>query len=241
VIYSVVDSRNGSRRGVRLAMCGWVGGGRRNIDAMLHSPLKKCFFFFLLFLTFFFSFYFSPPRTDSAATAAALALAGVGDEDLLGGLAALGPEGLDLLDGVHALDDLPEDDVLAVEPGGLGGAQEELASVGVGAGVGHGKDSRASVLQLEVLILELHSVDGLAASAVPGSEVSTLAHEVGDDAVEAGALEAEPLLAGAQRAEVLARPRGHVEAELHDDLAELLAAGLDVEEDPLVAGHGRGG
>ena len=96
MIYSVVDSRNGSRRGVRLAMCGWVGGGRRNIDAMLHSPLKKCFFFFLLFLTFFFSFYFSPPRTDSAATAAALALAGVGDEDLLGGLAALGPEGLDL-------------------------------------------------------------------------------------------------------------------------------------------------
>jgi len=206
-------------------------------------PLLKNVFssFFLLFLTFFFSFYFSPPRTDSAATAAALALAGVGDEDLLGGLAALGPEGLDLLDGVHALDDLPEDDVLAVEPGGLGGAQEELASVGVGAGVGHGKDSRASVLQLEVLILELHSVDGLAASAVPGSEVSTLAHEVGDDAVEAGALEAEPLLAGAQRAEVLARPRGHVEAELHDDLAELLAAGLDVEEDPLVAGHGRGG
>ena len=61
-------------------------------------PLLKNVFssFFLLFLTFFFSFYFSPPRTDSAATAAALALAGVGDEDLLGGLAALGPEGLDL-------------------------------------------------------------------------------------------------------------------------------------------------
>ena len=30
-------------------------------------------------------------------------------------------------------------------------------------------------------------------------------------------------------------------AHLHDDLAELLAAGLDVEEDPLVAGHGGGG
>ena len=41
-----------------------------------------------------------------------------------------------------------------------------------------------------------------------------LAHEVGDDAVEAGALVAVPLLAGAQRAEVLARPRGHVKAEL---------------------------
>jgi len=204
---------------------------------MLIPLFLKTFFAFCFVI--FFSFSYSPPRTDSAA--AALALATVGDDDLLGGLAALGPEGLDLLDGVHALDDLPEDDVLAVEPGGLGGAQEELASVGVGAGVGHGKDARASVLQLEVLVLELHSVDGLAASAVPGSEVSALAHEVGDDAVEAGALVAVPLLAGAERAEVLARPRGHVKAELHDDLAELLAAGLDVEEDPLVAGHGGGG
>ena len=41
-----------------------------------------------------------------------------------------------------------------------------------------------------------------------------LAHEVGDDAVEAGPLEAVSLLSGAQRAEVLASPRHHVEAEL---------------------------
>ena len=79
-----------------------------------------------------------------------------------------------LLDGVHALDDLSEDDVLAVEPGGLGGAQEELAAVGVGAGVGHGQDARTGVLQLEVLVLELHPVDGLAAGAVPGREVAAL-------------------------------------------------------------------
>ena len=79
-----------------------------------------------------------------------------------------------LLDGVHALDHLAEDDVLAVEPGGLGGAQEELAAVGVGAGVGHGQDARAGVLQLEVLVLELHAVDGLAARAVAGGEVAAL-------------------------------------------------------------------
>jgi len=35
-------------------------------------------------------------------------------------------------------------------------------------------------------------------------EVATLAHEVGDHAVEAGALEAEALLASAEGAEVLA-------------------------------------
>jgi len=208
------------------------------------KPLMQClflsYFFKFIFPSFcfdiFFLFSFSPPCTDSAA--AALALAAVGDQDLLGGLAALGAEGLNLLDGVHALDNLAEDDVLAVEPGGLGGAQEELAAVGVGAGVGHGQDARAGVLQLEVLVLELHAVDGLAARAVPGGEVAALAHEVGDDAVEAGPLEPVSLLAGAQRAEVLAGPRSDVEAQLHGDPAELLAAGLDVEEDPLVARHG---
>jgi hypothetical protein len=35
-----------------------------------------------------------------------------------------------------------------------------------GAGVGHGKDTGASVLQLEVLILELLAVDGLSTSAL---------------------------------------------------------------------------
>ena len=63
---------------------------------------------------------------------------------------------------------------LTFELVGLGIPSTNLASVGVGAGVGHGKDARAGVLQLEVLILELHSVDGLAASAVPGGEVSAL-------------------------------------------------------------------
>merc|ERR1712156_1027387 len=110
----------------------------------------------------------SPPGTGSAS--AGLAHAGVGDDDLL--------------EGVHALDDLSEDDVFAVEPRGLGGAQEELAAVGVGAGVGHGEDAGAGVLQGEVLVLELHAVDRLAPGAVSGGEVSALAHEVGDDAVE---------------------------------------------------------
>ena len=46
-----------------------------------------------------------------------------------------------LLDYVHALDDLAENYVLAVEPGGLGRAYEELGPVGVGTGVGHRQNS----------------------------------------------------------------------------------------------------
>ena len=43
----------------------------------------------------------------------------------------------------------------------------------------------SSVLQREVLILELVSVDALSSSSVSSSEVPALAHEVGDDTVEA--------------------------------------------------------
>lgn len=58
------------------------------------------------------------------------------------------------------------------------------------------------MLEGEVLVGEGASVDGLAASAVVVGEVTALRHEVGDDAVEVGVLEAEALLVGAQCAEV---------------------------------------
>ena len=70
------------------------------------------------------------------------------------------------------------------------------------------------MLQGEVLVLELVAVDGLAAGAVTRGEVAALAHEVGDDPVEGGALEAEALLPGAQRAEVLGGLGHHVGAQL---------------------------
>ena len=67
-----------------------------------------------------------------------LKLTGIGNGDPGRALSALGSVGLDLLDDVHALDDLTEDNVLAVQPGGLGRADKELRTVGVGSGVGHG-------------------------------------------------------------------------------------------------------
>ena len=62
-------------------------------------------------------------------------------------------------DNIHALDDRAKDAVLAVQPRGLGGADEELGAVGVGSSVGHRKDSRSSVLELKVLVSELVSID----------------------------------------------------------------------------------
>ena len=46
-----------------------------------------------------------------------------------------------LLDDLHALDDLTEDDVLAVQPLGLRRAPEELGAVRVGSGVRHRQDT----------------------------------------------------------------------------------------------------
>lgn len=59
------------------------------------------------------------------------------------------------------------------------------------------------VFKDEVFIIELLAIDGLAPCAVVVCEVTALAHELGDDAVEAASLEAKALLMGAQATEVL--------------------------------------
>jgi len=87
------------------------------------------------------------------------------------------------------------------------------------------------VLQLEVLILEFRAVDRLATSTISSSEVTTLAHEIRDDAVEGAALETEALLASAECTKVLASLRDHVVSEGHDNAAKRCLVGGHVEED----------
>jgi hypothetical protein len=83
----------------------------------------------------------------------------------------VGTLSLDLPDEVLALGDLTEDDVLTVQPGGNDGGDEELGSVGVGSSVGHGEQEGLVVPQLEVLIGELVSVDGLSTGTVVVGEL----------------------------------------------------------------------
>lgn len=103
-------------------------------------------------------------------------------------LAGAGASGLESPDNVHGLliSNLAEDDVLAIQPGGDNGGDEELGAVAemyvsevflkIGAGcslrvwssVGHGEKSWLGVLLGEVLIGELVTVDGLATSALKG-------------------------------------------------------------------------
>lgn len=135
-------------------------------------------------------------------------------DDLFHCLARLGAERFQLLHHIHALDDRAEDDVSVVQPRRLHGRDEELRAVRVGPRIRHRHYAWSRVLQGEVLVGELHPVDRLAASAVVVGEVTALAHEVGDDAVESGALVPKALLACAQRAEVLACLRRNVASQL---------------------------
>lgn len=76
-----------------------------------------------------------------------------------------------------------EDDVLAIEPRGDDGGDEELGAVGVLAGVSHRQETGLGVLQLEVLVGKLLAVDRLSTGAVSTGEVATLEHELENEAV----------------------------------------------------------
>lgn len=141
-------------------------------------------------------------------------MAAIADHDLLGRFARLRTERLQFLNDIHALDDGPENDVPVVQPGGLHGGDKELGTVGVRARVCHRHYSRTGVFQLEVLIVEFVTVHRFSAGAVMVCKIATLAHEVGDDAVESGSLVTETLLSRAQGAEVFTRLRNNVRPQL---------------------------
>ena len=83
--------------------------------------------------------------------------------------------------------------MLSIEPRARDRGDEELGAVSVGTSVGHGEKVGLGVLVDEVLVGELHAVDGLTTSTVAGGEVTTLAHELLDDAVETATLVVEGL------------------------------------------------
>ena len=109
-------------------------------------------------------------------------LATLGNGDLDGGLVAgLLVDILDLVDDVVALNDLAEDDVLAVQPGRDGRGNEELRglsedaedslgilylrAIGIFTRVGHAQEALLGVLELEVLVLKFRTIDRFPTSA----------------------------------------------------------------------------
>src|SRR3954467_4291642 len=143
------------------------------------------------------------------------------DADVVGGLVArVCRLALDRGDDLHAVDDLAEDGVLAVEPRRLArGDQEELRAVGVRAGVGH-RQRAADDLVLVDLVLER-----VARTAGAGAlRAAALDHEVADDPVE------DQPVVEAVTGELL---------EVRDRLGGVVVEELDRDR-PLAGGH-RGG
>src|ERR1700722_10099724 len=126
------------------------------------------------------------------------ALDGDGFEDYgsFGAVAAVFADFGDFFYYVVAFDYFAEDGVLAGEPAGVGYGDEELAAVGVGAGVRHGELS----FFLEAMFGALGFVGELVAGAAHARAfgVAALDHELRDDAMEDRAIvELVALLAAA--------------------------------------------
>jgi len=120
--------------------------------------------------------------------------------------------------------------VLSIEPLGLDCAEEELRSVGVGSAVGHGQDSGTVMFQLEVFVTELLTEDTLATGSVLVGEVTSLAHELGNNSVEWRSFVPETFLTSAESSEVFTGLGDNVITKFHNDATKRLAIGSDIEE-----------
>ncbi len=168
-----------------------------------------------------------------------LALPTVGNDNLSSGPSGSRSLGFDLLDNVHAIDNRSENNMLSVKPCGLHSTQKELGAVGVGSGVGHGQDSRPGVLQFKVLIWKLVPVNGFSSSSIVVGEISSLAHEISDDTVEARTLVTESAFTGAQLTEVLGSLWDNISTKFHDDTSGGSAANGDVKKNLWVGPKSR--
>ena len=155
------------------------------------------------------------------------------DFDILNRLvSSVGVNTLNIVNNIHTLKDLTEDNVLAVQPGGDNSGNEELGTVGVLTGVSHGQKTWLAVLQSEVLVGKTLTIDGLTTSTVASGEVTTLDHEVRNDTVENRVQVAHLWVSGnGQLVEVLNSLWNNLTVQTHDNAANRLVAVGDVKVD----------
>jgi hypothetical protein len=79
--------------------------------------------------------------------------------------------------------DSTKNSVFAIEPRSVNSSDKELRTISVGSSISHWKYVR-SMLNYEVLIIELLSINGFASSSVLSGEITSLDHELLNDSVE---------------------------------------------------------
>mmetsp|Transcript_26632 Transcript_26632/g.61241 ORF Transcript_26632/g.61241 Transcript_26632/m.61241 type:complete len:245 (+) Transcript_26632:246-980(+) len=127
--------------------------------------------------------------------------------------------------------------MLAVQVGSLLDSYEELRAVCPLPSIRHAEQARLLVLDSEVLVLKLLPIDRLATRPIAVGEVSSLAHELGDDPMEATVLVVErlptlavALVANAQGPEVLCGLRNLVAIQAEYNPSHHVSANGDIEE-----------
>lgn len=167
----------------------------------------------------------------------------VSDDDWLGGFTGLRSDCFNCLHNVHTFNDGTEDAMLTVQPFGLDGTQEELGTVGVWPCVGHGQDTWSGVLELEVLVFELVSVDGFPTGSVTCGEITSLTHKLWDHTMEGGALEVQwlsgpthTLFTRAESTKVFDGSWDDIGSKFHNNTSGGLTTNGHIEEDFWV-GH----
>lgn len=106
------------------------------------------------------------------------------------------------LKSLFSFGEFSENSVFAVKPGAGYEGDEELRAVSIWSCISHREQEGYIVLEKEVLIWEGSSIDGFASSAVVVGEISSLCHEIGDDAVEVRVFVSEAFFMCTEGAEV---------------------------------------
>lgn len=165
---------------------------------------------------------------------------------MLGGSTALSAYGLESVNDREALNDLTEDNMMAVQPWSDFESDEELGAVGVGTSIGHGEQVWLGEAQVEILIIKFGAVDALATFSVSGSDVTSLSHEARNNSVEGTALIVEWVAKCANTVgtvaecyEILDSQGNSLAEESENDLTLVNAINWDVEVDLVCDGGNR--
>ena len=127
--------------------------------------------------------------------------------------------------------------MLAVQMRGLLEGNEELGAVCVLSCVSHAQQEGLVVLELEVFILKLSSIDTFTPSSIKLCEVSSLGHESSDDTMKNGIekvqvlarLGGSALFSSAETSEILSGQWSNIFEELHLHSSRWLSLNLNIK------------
>lgn len=128
--------------------------------------------------------------------------------------------------------------MFVVEEGGWDCGYEELRAIGIWTSIRHRQKSRFRMLMSKILVIEFaQSINTSRARAITIQEITTLTHEILDNAMEFAAfvsLRSTKMIlgfAGTKLPEIFSRLGNYIGEELKLDSTEWLTSNCDIKED----------